>query len=150
VYSEEDMALVSLVYVSFASQDLSEDELKEILKKARENNQKLDVTGMLLYRNGFFIQALEGEDAVVNPLYEKIKQDSRHRSVLQIHKSFVKKRSFEDWSMGFQYVENQDLASVEGFSDFLAKPFTGDFFRKNPSSAQTLLYSFKQRNGNRL
>jgi hypothetical protein len=150
VYREEEMALVSLVYVSFANQDLSEDELREILKKARENNQKLDVTGMLLYRNGFFIQALEGEEAVVSPLYEKIKQDPRHRSVVQIHKSPIRKRSFEDWSMGFQYIENKDLEALDGFSDFLTKPFTGNFFRDNPSSAETLLYSFKQRNANRL
>ena len=144
------MALVSLVYVSFASQDMSEDELREILKKARENNQKLDVTGMLLYRNGFFIQALEGEEEVVTALYEKIKLDPRHRSILQIHKYPIRKRSFEDWSMGFHYVENQDLAGLEGFSSFLTKPFNGNFFRDNPSSAETLLYSFKERNTNRI
>lgn len=145
------MALVSLVYVSFASdKNLSEEELGAILTKARENNQKLDVTGMLLYRNGFFIQALEGEETVVMPLYEKIKQDPRHRSVLQIFKSTVKKRSFDDWSMGFQYVENKDLAGLEGFNDFLEKPFNSEFFYKNPSNAQTLLYSFKQRGASRL
>jgi hypothetical protein len=145
------MALVSLVYVSFANdKNLSEIELGEILTKARENNQKLNVTGMLLYRNGFFIQALEGEESVVMPLYEKIKQDPRHRSVLQIFKNNVRNRSFEDWSMGFQYVENRDLAALEGFNNFLDKPFTSDFFRSNPSQAQTLLYSFKQRGANRI
>jgi hypothetical protein len=145
------MALVSLVYVSFASEKhLSENDLGEILKKARENNQKLEVTGMLLYRNGFFIQALEGEETIVMPLYEKIKQDPRHSNVLQIFKSSIKKRGFEDWSMGFQYIENKDLASLEGFNDFLDKPFTSDFFRNNPNHAQTLLYSFKQRRTNRI
>jgi hypothetical protein len=143
------MALTSLVYISFASKNLSETELTEILQKARENNQKLDVTGMLLYRNGFFIQALEGEDETVMPLYEKIKKDERHRSVLMIHKGSIRQRSFQDWSMGFQYIENKDLASLDGFNDFLDKPFNGEFFRKNPSSAQTLLFSFKERN-NRL
>lgn len=144
------MGLISLVYISFASKDMSEAELTEILQKARENNQKLDVTGMLLYRKGFFIQALEGEETTVMPLYDKIKQDKRHRSVLQILKSTVKNRNFEDWSMGFQYIENKDLASLEGFSNFLEKPFTGNFFKDNPSSAHTLLHSFKERNTNRL
>jgi len=83
------MGLISLVYVSFANLDMSEDELRDILTKARENNQKLELTGMLLYRNGFFIQALEGEEEVVTALYEKIKQDPRHRSILQIHKDHL-------------------------------------------------------------
>lgn len=143
------MALTALVYISFATKNLSETELTEILQKARENNQKLDVTGMLLYRNGFFIQVLEGEDKVVMPLYEKIKQDARHRSILMIHKGGIRQRSFQDWSMGFQFIENKDLAGLDGFSDFLDKPFTGEFFKQNPSSAQILLFSFKERN-NRL
>ncbi|MEL6406516.1 MAG: BLUF domain-containing protein, partial [Chloroflexota bacterium] len=62
------MALNVIVYVSYASHTMSESELVEILDTARENNQRLNVTGMLLYRDGFFIQALEGEQAVIEPL----------------------------------------------------------------------------------
>jgi hypothetical protein len=144
------MAFIALVYISFANRQLSEDELKEILNKSRENNTKLGVTGMLLYRNGFFIQALEGEEATVMSLYEKIKKDERHRSTLMVHVGRISQRSYEDWSMGFQYIDNQDLAKLEGFSDFLDKPFTGEFFKKNPSSAQILLFNFKERKNNRL
>lgn len=144
------MSLTSLVYVSVASsRNFDDNELVEILKISRENNQKLGVTGMLLYRTGFFIQALEGEEAVVTPLYEKIKKDPRHRSVLQIFKGNIKKRSFEEWSMGFRYLENIDLAAIPGFNDFLDKPFSTDFFSHNPSHAHTLLYSFKERNAYR-
>ena len=35
-----------------------------------------------MYRDGFFIQALEGEEETVMSLYNKIKTDPRHRSVL--------------------------------------------------------------------
>ncbi|NJO83577.1 MAG: BLUF domain-containing protein, partial [Blastochloris sp.] len=47
---------------------MTDDQLREILVKARDKNRRLNVTGMLLYRDRFFIQALEGEQEVVEPL----------------------------------------------------------------------------------
>ncbi|MEM7363377.1 MAG: BLUF domain-containing protein, partial [Pseudomonadota bacterium] len=35
------------------------------------------VTGMLLYHEGSFLQALEGDRAVVEALYERIEEDPR-------------------------------------------------------------------------
>jgi hypothetical protein len=40
---------------------MSDKHLEAMLKKARNKNEKSAITGMLLYRDGFFIQALEGE-----------------------------------------------------------------------------------------
>jgi hypothetical protein len=55
------MSLYCLVYVSIANQEMSDKHLEAMLKKARNKNEKSAITGMLLYRDGFFIQALEGE-----------------------------------------------------------------------------------------
>ncbi|MEO1442551.1 MAG: BLUF domain-containing protein, partial [Chloroflexota bacterium] len=65
------MTLVSLVYVSYATEPMSGAELEALMAKSSANNKPLGVTGMLLYRQGFFIQVLEGEEDVVMPLYEK-------------------------------------------------------------------------------
>jgi len=137
------MALISLVYVSFANGEVSEEELKGILVKSRENNQKRNVTGMLLYRGGFFIQALEGEEDDVNAIYDVIKRDDRHRSLLVVYKTTIKSRSFNDWSMGFNVIDDETLKSLDGFNDFLDKPLTVDFFNKNPDHAMTLLNNFR-------
>ena len=50
------MPLHNLVYVSLATEDMSDETLKKILNKARTKNEGLDITGMLLYRDGFFMQ----------------------------------------------------------------------------------------------
>lgn len=136
------MGLISLVYVSFSHGDMSDDELKDILSVSRENNKKLDITGMLLYRNGFFIQALEGEEAVVKALYEKIRQDPRHHSVTTIVTYPIEERQFATWNMGFNKMTDSDLQKLDGYTDFLNHP-TGEFFLAKPNRAKQLLYAFR-------
>lgn len=60
-----------LIYISAARHNFTEEELQELLVKARHNNQSLGVTGMLLFHEGSFIQASEGEKGQVEKLYEK-------------------------------------------------------------------------------
>lgn len=136
------MTLISLVYVSFASHDMSDTELKDLLRGARENNASLKVSGMLLYRDRYFIQVLEGEAEVVDPLFDKIRQDPRHQSVLVVTRSPIAERSFEQWSMGFNKVETQEM---QGFTDFLDKPFEHSYFEAHPTRAVGLLEQFRDR-----
>jgi hypothetical protein len=141
---DSSMPMITLVYVSFATNPMPDDELHDLLKIARENNKALDVTGMLLYRDGFFIQALEGEQDTVTSLYEKIKTDPRHRNVLQVYRQNIKKRSFEEWSMGFNKLESGSLEELEGYTDFLKHPST-NFFAQHPGHARTLLDMFRNK-----
>ena len=138
------MGMITLVYVSFATKVMMDEELRSLLQAARDKNKELDITGMLLYRDGFFIQALEGEEETVLNLYNKIKTDPRHRSVLQIYREGIKNRAFEDWSMGFNKFDSNSLEELEGYTDFLKKPNT-DFFAKHPTYAKMLLNMFRTR-----
>ena len=81
------MSLYCLVYTSIASKQMSDDDLKFLLKTIRKNNDIREVTGMLLYLDPFFIQVLEGGEAVVTDLFNRIKQDSRHNRVSLIYKN---------------------------------------------------------------
>jgi len=54
------MKLIQLIYVSAATNRFNPAELRELLRLARLKNQQLDVTGMLLYHEGSFLQVLEG------------------------------------------------------------------------------------------
>lgn len=139
------MPLIALVYVSFArDRRITDDELKAILTKAREKNQQRDITGMLLYRHDFFVQALEGEQTAVEELFKVIKEDPRHNHVLVLNKHEIEARSFKDWSMGFQIIDDKTIKSLEGFSDFVDKPFTMEFFENYPSHVNTLLNTFRR------
>ena len=62
-----------VIYVSAATQLFSKAELLQLLTLVREKNQRLAVTGMLLYKDGDFIQLLEGEESVVKQVLDKIK-----------------------------------------------------------------------------
>lgn len=135
------MSLVSLVYVSTASQPMSDEELMEILKKAREKNARLGVTGMLLYRDGFFIQALEGEQEVVDALYGTITSDARHTRVLKVMESSIHQRSFSNWEMGFNKFTEQDLEKIEGYKDY-GHLGLERMLADHPSRALKLLQSF--------
>lgn len=113
------MSLCSLVYVSIATNEMSDEALKSLLKVARINNELKGITGMLLYREGLFIQALEGEESSVVDLFEKIKNDERHYNVLLIHQEPIEKRDFSQWTMGFAAPNFDALMQTEGFTDFM-------------------------------
>lgn len=139
------MGLITIVYVSVSSHPMTDDELKTLLEECRAFNSPNQVTGMLLYREGFFIQALEGEAEVVEKLYEGISKDPRHIKVLTVYRNAIEKRTFEDWAMGFNKLTEADGQDIEGFTDFLASPDT-DFFVHHPGRAAVLLNSFRERN----
>jgi hypothetical protein len=138
------MSLITIVYVSVSSHSMTDEELKTLLGECRANNGPQNVTGMLLYRDGFFIQALEGEAEVVEPLYELIRKDPRHTSVLTVYKNPIEKRSFDSWAMGFNKFTAEDGKDIEGFTHFLEKPEV-DFFVHHPGRAAVLLNSFRER-----
>jgi len=94
--------LFQLVYISEALEDLSYSDLENILKSARLKNQALDVTGVLIHRDGFFIQLLEGPKDHVKEVMSRIFKDNRHKNIRIIHEwDHVPNRFFQDWSMSF-------------------------------------------------
>lgn len=135
------MELYHLVYVSIATHEMSDDELKALLVQARDKNQSRGITGMLLYKKGFFMQALEGEQNVVEERFKVISKDSRHESVSIICENSISARKFPNWSMGFNKID-QNSESLVGFSDFLTSS-SYQFFEQSPSRAEDLLDLFR-------
>ena len=138
-----DTPLHQLVYISAAEHDFTEEELQELLAKARENNNKLDVSGMLLFHEGSFIQALEGEKSVVERLYEKIGQDKRHSETRVLFRGEIEERHFETWSMGFYRSNQTSSENLEGFHKFLDSGFKRKA-REDESLARKALLQFRE------
>jgi hypothetical protein len=139
------MGLYTLAYVSVETRPMSAHHILNILNKARDKNKQLNITGMLLYRQGYFIQALEGEQAAVEALYDTIKQDERHQNVLVVYKNEISGRSFPDWSMGFTNLDTVQPDEIEGYNNFLSTPITD--VAKEPSRTRQLLELFKEAGG---
>ena len=110
--------MLSLAYVSSASDYFSEEELAQLLASARSKNARLELTGALLYENGRFIQVLEGPEVAVRALYAKIKADPRHRGFHMVSNEHITVRQFPDWTMGFHSLADSDVSQVSGFNKF--------------------------------
>ncbi|HMG10710.1 MAG TPA: BLUF domain-containing protein [Mucilaginibacter sp.] len=104
-----------IVYVSTAQRLLSEKEVIDLLKVSRTNNKKYNVTGILLYCQGTFMQVLEGDKIFIDRIYKVIELDPRHKNVIKLASGISKKRSFPDWSMAFASVNPETLQEIEGF-----------------------------------
>lgn len=129
--------------MSIANQEMSDEDLKILLEKARNKNNAKGITGMLLYRSGFFMQALEGEEDAIDQLFEVIKHDPRHSHAVQIYKNELTERAFRDWSMGFNQIDSDNVVALEGYTDFLQNP-SPDYFINSPNKAKQILTLFKQ------
>jgi len=91
-----------IVYASTAVEDFSDADLKKLLLGARMRNKGLGVSGMLVFHDGTFLQALEGEKQAVNEIFASILADKRHRDIFVLHRGpGPEQRVFGDWSMGF-------------------------------------------------
>lgn len=111
--------MLHLVYVSSAQELLTDEQILDILHVSRRNNERDGITGLLLYKGGNFIQALEGPAERVEALLERIEHDPRHKGMELLIREQHPERSFPNWSMGFY---NLDMLSDEErlhASDFL-------------------------------
>jgi hypothetical protein len=107
-----------VVYSSAALAAFSETQLSELLVRARRNNERLAVSGMLLYHDGSFLQVLEGEASILDSLFAIIGGDKRHHRVVTLLKREVEERHFGDWCMGFASIKNLP-ANLPGYSEYL-------------------------------
>jgi hypothetical protein len=113
-----------LVYVSAATQLLDDAALTALLHQCRTRNAGDDITGMLLYRDGSFIQVLEGPAEAVRACYGRIQLDPRHTRVTTVLDDDGPAREFGEWSMGFLNAAEVPPEALDGFSAFLARSTT--------------------------
>lgn len=92
----------TVVYISRASghwcSNLSAD-LAKIVAQSRAFNAKHNITGLISFRNGHYLQALEGEHGAVESLLSRIGADKRHHDLSIIVDQPSLSRFFKHWSM---------------------------------------------------
>ena len=100
-----------------------------ILAKSQVNNQRVGVTGALMFNAGCFAQVLEGSRSAVEDVFERIQQDNRHGEVSLLAFDPAPSRAFENWSMGFVGASIDDAARYGALvqeSDFDLTRMTGE------------------------
>jgi Sensors of blue-light using FAD len=92
---------VNIVYASRAGQEFGAREARHRLRfHSQSENAKREITGLLVYCEGIFIQSLEGPIAAVDSLYDAISRDTRHSEVDLLARAIITKRAFGKWTMG--------------------------------------------------
>ena len=100
---QQRTCMFHLIYSSRETQAFGVSDLKKLLVGARLRNRDVDVTGMLAYHGGVFLQALEGPETATREVFDRIRKDPRHNDmkVLQEQSVMSSGRVFGDWSMAF-------------------------------------------------
>ena len=127
--------LKSLVYVSSSVGSISKADLLQILEKSSINNKIFNITGMLIYYDGTFVQALEGEASDIEKIMSKMSTDPRHKNIITIMDEEISEREFGDWEMGFRLLNPKDVQSLGKFVDL-------DNFSLSGGEAKDLLKTF--------
>jgi class 3 adenylate cyclase len=105
-----------LIYISRATQNFSSQEIQAIGEVSAGNNQRSEITGVLLFVHGIFFQILEGKPKNIDQVYGRILKDPRHTEILCLKaEERVKTRMFPEWSMRVINLE-------EGYNDILFYP----------------------------
>ncbi|MFT5610885.1 MAG: hypothetical protein ACI9WC_003242 [Arenicella sp.] len=133
--------LKSLVYVSSAAaQNLSQLEVDHLLLSARERNKKYNVTGVLLYIGGNFMQYIEGTVDNVEFIYEIIKADPLHNGLILLLYCPIECRDFEGWEMAYCTKEKTMSVDPYNYEDILSNKLGTSSFKETPS--RILLHTF--------
>ena len=126
-------SLRSLAYASDAAIDMDVVTLAELLLKAQAFNKSVDVTGLLLFTNGKFVQTIEGPSASIDLVYERIERDRQHRGVVVFQDEAIESRVYPSWAM----MSNTEMENA-ALNSFLLKRLGGAGEAFTPWQSSTL------------
>ncbi|MGK0440229.1 MAG: hypothetical protein ACJA0N_000014 [Pseudohongiellaceae bacterium] len=136
--------LESVVYVSSATKLLSPQEIAHLLTHARDYNKAHQITGMLIYIGGNFMQYLEGPSDKLDIIYKIILDDHRHKGVIELIRKTITAREFSGWSMAYNTKDaDGHTGSIEEkqLITSILSPIEA-----RPGAAQILLHNFWAKN----
>ena len=93
------MSLRRLIYSSRVARHVRFADAEEVAQKSVDRNQRLGLTGILLYTPSHFLQVLEGEPDAVGQTYLRISRDPRHSRLRIIDDCEISAREFGAWAM---------------------------------------------------
>jgi len=104
-----------------------------LTKACRESNRLNEITGILSYQDGYFLQYIEGPSKQIDRLIVKISSDKRHENIQLLMNSDIAQRNFSTWSMPM----GGKLRKDEDFAKF-ANRYRAIFFDLTDSTRECL------------
>ena len=104
-----------LLYVSRSVNKMTVGALIDLLNSAREHNEARNVTGLLFYESGSFLQLLEGAPTDVDKIFERVKADKRHEAIWVLaDDNTASERLCANWRMGFYHLSSLEAVAGPG------------------------------------
>lgn len=126
------MPILHVVYYSKAASKNDLSMLHDILAVARRRNREESLTGFLVFRDGYFLQLLEGPEAEVRRCLDRIKMDRRHSAMTTLADFISEERIMPEWDMGL--VEPTKFApDVAGLLDLFEMGRRGEPYQTKSS-----------------
>ncbi|WP_405569340.1 BLUF domain-containing protein [Winogradskyella sp. Asnod2-B02-A] len=134
------MTLRQIIYTSQASEQFNKRSLLDLLHTSRGYNTIDNISGILMHRDGYFLQIIEGEQDVVEDLFQRLSNDTRHKNIKIIHDRSVESRLFSNWAMGCADFNEPELSMLPGIRTDLSNPkVIEDLITRLPEIADFLL-----------
>lgn len=106
------MSLEAVVYTSRVSKRIDPQELQALVSEAEAFNSGADVSSVLLFDGGRFLQYLEGPARGLTDAYGRVRQASRHTNIIEVAKGVAGKRLFRHWPIKRFDVDSMVLGSI--------------------------------------
>jgi hypothetical protein len=101
--------MLQLAYLSQSTE--ANPDVRALAEQSSPRNAAEEITGVLLHRDGHYLQVLEGPKAVVEDAFLRIMSDVRHGGLQLLSRRMIAGRQFGSWSMAaIQDRKNEDDA----------------------------------------
>jgi hypothetical protein len=128
--------MFQVIYISAAVEPMRPAALERLLATCRANNERFGLTGLLVYKDDRFMEALEGPKENVKRMYASIREDERHEGLIQMVGRPVGERDFPGRPMAFR---------ADGASEIVdagrETPLAASSFSEASSSSADLSFS---------
>lgn len=133
--------ITSLIYVSTARAGLSLDDFLGVMTVSQRNNQRLGITGLLVFNGLNFMQCLEGDRAAAKDRLHHIRLDDRHSGISILNQQETGNRQFSGWHMAGRYLPAEKSLGETGLLEILSDDAVSD-------ATRTIFQSFRSLGGN--
>lgn len=97
----------TICYISTIRPATSKKDIERLSKIIAYKNKRLNITGILIIKNGHFFQIMEGSVPNITAAYKKIKKDKRHTGLIKLLETPIEIRLFDAYDTGeFSVIKN--------------------------------------------
>ena len=105
-----------IVYISAAIGHMKTEDLIDIVESSRRHNSASEITGLLIYTDGNFMQLIEGATESIQETMVRIGKDCRHHHLRVLMDSILPERLFGLWSMAYPNVRELTEKGLSKYS----------------------------------